>query len=432
MRRWMLAAAAAAAAAGLLTVAHHERWFPFAGRARLPATANMTPIKVNVIPDGFTTSNTDEALIADFKRDVLEAVKNNDPFDILPLTAIDFKVSTHRVATSLRSDLGITTKKTPCYFDLDANFRKNLDDLKLDPAALNIVLMHIDKDVQPDLANVGACAKAKDLIITSNLLNRHAIAHEMGHAIGALRDETDDSGAPFSASGGTVYQQPNCTTARAHPEWCFGDCKKSPGPFEGCDSFKSGLFRPTDDCRMRSPASSFCCVCTEYMRRKLVDLLHFDIPEDKSTCTVVTKKPPAPQSPRPAFGTLVTVDFYSRTDARIVDGPRPGAGDARAELITGDLFASLVSDQKVVASVPLFEDPEVARAYLAKLEDGKPIHTPAKAPFPTRITFFVPTAIVPEPKPVLIPLPGNSGLKLLDANLLQTLTTKLLTIGSSP
>jgi hypothetical protein len=125
----------------------------------------------------------------------------------------------------------------------------------------------------------GGCARGNRLAVTRGV-GWDTLYHELGHAVGGLGDEYFRSGRTFP--GGVP--PPNCsaTSNRTSLPWADlvdpatplptnsvpagGNSNTTVGAYPGCGTFDTGLFRPVDDCRMRSNSPPYCPVCERILR----------------------------------------------------------------------------------------------------------------------------------------------------------------------
>jgi len=109
------------------------------------------------------------------------------------------------------------------------------------------------------------------------------LAHEYGHGIGGLADEYSAGGA---WAGGPTGCPNNCTTDLNRNSTCwsrfinpaialpttFGagmDSNQTVGAFTGCATKNTGIFRPVDNCRMKSNSPNYCPICYTRMKKTL-------------------------------------------------------------------------------------------------------------------------------------------------------------------
>lgn len=421
--------ASAAVLAGLLTLACDRGEKAYTTKGGRVAPATPVPIHITVVADGFT-SNNDHTALNDFVAGVLQKVNNNDPFGVAKPALIFDKPIILNAATSGTSVLGLipTESQADCYFKFAEDGDKQTDDKQifLDKLSkelstppkneLTILVMNVDLSKR-----VGACANGPNLIITSQQVNRFAIAHELGHSMTGLKEEGDGSGT-FSSS--TAYKKPNCSDSNANPGWKIFATASSTTPEqpkEGCDGYMRGLYRPTDTCRMRDPGTSFCCVCTEHMLRQLSDRMQFTLPRPQGQLCVVDAPAPAVQTSSLSGGTYVTADFSGTGPPSIVD-IRGGIGDTRARLIAGEHFAAISSNRQVLAARSLPDHPGFARAYPP---GANAVDRRVPAPLPTRVTIFVPAGTLLPFQAHLLTMGGRAGVELLDDDVRNELSAQL-------
>jgi len=351
------------------------------------------PLGVNVFGEGFASQNE----LKDFVARNYEGINNEEPFKGVSRKILQFNPVRLAAGT-----LGVNPVAdiVQCYFTFESKFDKELRKQKKNHpgARMNIVL------VKGGDGGVGACAMSNDLIVTSEFVDMNGIMHELGHAIGGLKDETS-GGGPSNFS--TPHIEPNCADV---PGWTLKDLQGVPvSPLVGCEGFDTVVSRPTDDCRMSSPDLPFCCICTSYMKRHLADLLKLAIPPAEPLCTI-PRIDPSSGSGGPIAGVLVTASFGKEASGEIEIGERTLSVP---ELAAGDNFVTLIVNNTAVATVGLPDPPTVARAYRPK--DG--VEQRVAAPIPITVTFFVPGVMpggVVVPRSFLLPR-GESGTKRLDA-----------------
>src|SRR6266850_1366023 len=108
-------------------------------------------------------------------------------------------------------------------------------------------------------------------MVVAGGVDGETIAHELGHAVGGLKDEYGGNGA-FPRR---CLSERNCSSDGQAPPWATSPGVSLPttstrggvvGAFAGCDMYDSGLFRPMFSCRMnRKPDEPFCDVCRWYL-----------------------------------------------------------------------------------------------------------------------------------------------------------------------
>lgn len=136
----------------------------------------------------------------------------------------------------------------------------------------------------------GGCRRGSRLYVTSGddqgVDYWAVVAHEYGHGIGNLFDEYFFSG---NYAGPTVNTR-NCSTVlnRNTVVWkglilsttsvptTFStgmDPNRTVGMFKGCNYKEMGIYRPVENCRMRSNTPLFCPICLALMNRAVAPYL---------------------------------------------------------------------------------------------------------------------------------------------------------------
>jgi hypothetical protein len=84
--------------------------------------------------------------------------------------------------------------------------------------------------------------------------------HEMGHLLGLLADEYE---TPYGQYMGPEPVERNATTLSSGNKWSHWWGYNGCGSVQGCRYYLTGLYRPCQDCLMRSLNQPYCPVCTE-------------------------------------------------------------------------------------------------------------------------------------------------------------------------
>jgi uncharacterized repeat protein (TIGR01451 family) len=148
-------------------------------------------------------------------------------------------------------------------------------------------------------------------------------SHEFGHALGGLADEYD---YPNSTYTGGEPGNPNITAESTGQKWSQWWGTEGVSAFEGAGYHVYGLWRPKNNCLMRSLGQPHCPVCREGLIKQLyasIDVIDATLP----TGTSVTVARPAVQAfsftDRIPAGNPKSIEWY--VDGQLVSGA-VGAG----------------------------------------------------------------------------------------------------------
>lgn len=128
-----------------------------------------------------------------------------------------------------------------------------LADAALAPANEGRVLVMVND------SRYGGCASTFAVSYNGSSMNEVQI-HEMGHSVGGLADEYWYTG--WNYTGGEVGE-PNATISSLGNKWSHWLGSNGIGAFQGCRYNETGIYRPFDNCLMRSLGRPLCSVCSE-------------------------------------------------------------------------------------------------------------------------------------------------------------------------
>lgn len=128
-----------------------------------------------------------------------------------------------------------------------------LADAALAPANEGRVLVMVND------SRYGGCASTFAVSYNGASMNEVQI-HEMGHSVGGLADEYWYTG--WNYTGGEVGE-PNATVNMLGTKWAQWLGSNGIGAFQGCRYNETGIYRPFDNCLMRSLGRPLCSVCAE-------------------------------------------------------------------------------------------------------------------------------------------------------------------------
>ena len=136
----------------------------------------------------------------------------------------------------------------------------------------------VNADVVVVVANTteyGGCASNGVFTVTLDASAVEVIAHELGHALFGLADEYDYGGTPPCAADNPAPNVTNHGTRDGVPWADLVTASEFPTPagsggvgaFEGAAYCPQGMFRPQDNCLMRTLGTDFCAVCAREVNR---------------------------------------------------------------------------------------------------------------------------------------------------------------------
>lgn len=128
-----------------------------------------------------------------------------------------------------------------------------LADAALAPANEGRILVMVND------SRYGGCASTFAVSYNGASMNEVQI-HEMGHSVGGLADEYWYTGQNYS---GPEVGEPNATIGSTGAKWSAWLGSNGIGAFQGCRYSETGLYRPFDNCLMRSLGRPLCSVCSE-------------------------------------------------------------------------------------------------------------------------------------------------------------------------
>ncbi|MBL8750891.1 MAG: hypothetical protein JNK78_17150 [Planctomycetes bacterium] len=115
--------------------------------------------------------------------------------------------------------------------------------------------------------------------------------HEVGHSLGLLADEYD---YPNNTYSGSEPGEVNVTTSPTGAKWSIWHGTDGISAFEGARYYLHGIWRPRNNCMMRSLGQTLCSVCREQISKitnSVVDTIVSTVP----SATNVTVSVPTPQ-----------------------------------------------------------------------------------------------------------------------------------------
>jgi hypothetical protein len=165
------------------------------------------------------------------------------------------------------------------------NTSQALADAALAPATEGRVLVMVND------TRYGGCASTFAVSYTGGSMSEVQI-HELGHSLGALADEYD---YPNQTYGGGEPGQANITASPVGQKWSAWWGTDGISAFQGAGYYLFGLYRPKQNCLMRSLGQALCRVCQEGIV-KVVNGVVDTITSTQPAATSVTVSAPNQQT----------------------------------------------------------------------------------------------------------------------------------------
>ena len=247
-------------------------------------------IDVAILAEGYTTDEADK--FYDNARVAVEAILSHEPFKsraddfnfvAVAAPSVDSGVSVPRLGDWKNTAVGsnFSTFYSNRYLTT-GNVKK------IHECLINIPYEHIIILANTTEYGGGGIYNLYTLTTAGHANFRPVVVHEFGHSFGGLADEyfyeNDDMSEPTYVTGTEPWEQNLTTLTDFASKWqdmipagtpmptSPADAAKYPvGLYEGGGYQFHGVYRPADDCRMRTnTCPSFCPVCTRALDR-LID-----------------------------------------------------------------------------------------------------------------------------------------------------------------
>jgi hypothetical protein len=221
-------------------------------------------IVVNIIGDGFASD-------ADLKNAVKDTVA--EALQVEPFGDFCFQLEMQRLTHT-----GILTRaangKQDCWYDNRDKAVAAVRDLQaiaVDDRSRVIVIISNEP--------IGGGCAAGHIFFIDRSTSAHAVKHELGHAIGGLRDEYTTK---LNCTDCVAWR--NCIRDRSMASW-------GQTAVEGCDDCQNGKFRPQDSCAMNTNRPQFCSVCSTWLRDALARNSFGEVPTTGTTfCSIAPRE----------------------------------------------------------------------------------------------------------------------------------------------
>lgn len=261
MRRFLLAAATAALA--------------------LSSAVAQQPVVTTVYNSGTTQSRYDMVILGDGYQAAEQTRFNQDVqtfltalFQKQPYATFASYYNVHTVfRASVESGADRPDENPPVYKNTVYNATYNtggvdrclyiqntslaLADAALAPANEGRVLVFVND------SRYGGCASTFAVSYNGGSMTEVQI-HELGHSLGSLADEYD---YPNQTYTGSEPSQANITTSPSGQKWSHWWGTDNISAFQGAGYYVYGLYRPKNNCLMRTLGVALCAVCKEQISK---------------------------------------------------------------------------------------------------------------------------------------------------------------------
>ena len=164
------------------------------------------------------------------------------------------------------------------------NTSQALADAALAPATEGRVLVMVND------TRYGGCASTFAVSYTGSQMSE-VQAHELGHSLGQLADEYEYAGQTYT---GGEPPQVNITADPTGSKWQIWHGTQGISSFQGAGYHQYGLYRPRNNCLMRSLGQVLCRVCQENIVKitnQVADVVTSTTPSNANTVQVVAPTP---------------------------------------------------------------------------------------------------------------------------------------------
>ena len=267
------------------------RLFPFAALALLVSAAAQAPTVTTLLSNGTTQTRYDMVILGDGYRAVEQAQFNTDCqtfltalFNKQPYQTFAAYYNVHTVfRASVDSGADHPDENPQLWRNTVYNASYNtggvdrclyigntsqaLADAALAPANEGRILVMVND------SRYGGCASQFAVSYNGSSMTEVQI-HELGHSLGSLADEYD---YPNTTYTGGEPGEVNITTSPTGQKWSYWWGTDGISSFQGAGYYLYGLYRPKNNCLMRSLGVSLCAVCKEQIAKvtnSIVDTIH--------------------------------------------------------------------------------------------------------------------------------------------------------------
>lgn len=200
-----------------------------------------------------------------------------------------------------------------------------LADAALAPATEGRVLVMVND------SRYGGCASQFAVSYNGSQMSE-VQAHELGHSLGQLADEYEYSGQTYS---GSEPSSANITTSPTGQKWSIWQGTQGISAFQGAGYNQFGLYRPRNNCLMRSLGQVLCRVCQEGI-----------VKITNSVANVITSTTPSTQTllvSRPNLQSFSFTHFVPTSNNPLIEWEIDGVAQPGANTTSFTLDSSLLT-----------------------------------------------------------------------------------------
>jgi len=314
-----------------------------------PTAATRFPIVI--LADGFTP---DEESDFDSAAATIAAQVQAASFYSANIGLFSFTSAFNAAATSGVSTVGFhdPTGATECAIDWDPSTSATIDAVLTGVAHFRVIVIG-NRDYH------FGCAYDQWIYLAQEAqFYPDVIPHELGHAIGGLKDEYfPDPPASFAYSGPALVNE-NCWSGAPPPWWQAAFMTATNAP--GCMGYTAGVVHAYDDCRMKRLTSDFCLVCLSLMNKAIAP----PPPPAAPTNIRIIKASMQPPPPPPVATVRLLVRVNAATsDVAVTSVSEESRLPASTRARVGDIAYEITDGGQTIDTAVVPGDPFEVRSY---------------------------------------------------------------------
>jgi hypothetical protein len=245
-------------------------------------------IDIVIIPEGYTKDEMDKfkedcKRVSDYLFNSSPFKENEDKFNIWGIEAPSQEEGTDIPADHKWRKTLLNTS----FYTLNLKrYLMTMDNKKVRDVAANAPYDQIYILVNTNEYGGGAIYNYYSVCVSNNPYSEYIFVHEFGHGFAYLADEYSEKDSPYKSfyNFNVEPTEPNITTlvdfkskwkdlvnaSTPIPTPATHEYKNTIGAFEGGGYVEKGIYRPMEDCEMRSISiNNFCVVCKRAIREMI-------------------------------------------------------------------------------------------------------------------------------------------------------------------